>query len=152
MRRIQISLVQEPRGSAYEKLLTFSIHDCTSALLVVRNSVTLSKNAKNVIKRLEPYLFSEEKSRKWPGTVLHDGDTALVMTYTLDHSLVTLLSEVAEGLYDWVQPNLPEDLCLLRRDGAPWLVTIAHERDGYFELTDEELHRLRHSVPQLQLS
>jgi hypothetical protein len=62
------------------------------------------------------------------------------------------LSRATEGLFDWVQPTLPEDLHILRTGGNPWLVTISRKEDGYFELSKEEKRLLVEEVPSLALS
>jgi hypothetical protein len=63
--------------------------------------------------------------------------------------MVEQLALAADGLFDWVEPRLPEDPCLLREDGTAWLTTIAHERDAYFTLTPEERDQLLREVPDL---
>lgn len=149
MERTEYTFVREPRGLIYRNLLDFSVDECSAALLVARSDVDLGPNAKVVMESLGPFLLSETESHMWPGTVLHGGATALVMTYRLDHASVALLTEAADGLYDWIQPDLPEDLCLLRADDTPWMVTITHEKDSYLELTDKELHKLQNSVTNI---
>ena len=62
-----------------------------------------------------------------------------------------ILGEAVEGLFDWIEPELPEDLCILRPDGSPWLVTISHEQDAYFQLSDKEKGELTELVPDLRL-
>ena len=42
---------------------------------------------------------------------------------------------------------MPEDLCLLRRGGEPWLVTISYEHDSYVLVSQEELEWLRKELP-----
>jgi len=64
---------------------------------------------------------------------------------------VEVLTKSASGLYDWVQPSLPEDLCLLRPDETPWLVTISHERDAYLVLDAKEHVELVREIPELTL-
>jgi hypothetical protein len=54
-----------------------------------------------------------------------------------------------EGLYEWQQPERPEDLALLRRDGTPLLGSSAHERDGFLVLDEDELERLSLTLPWL---
>lgn len=149
MRRPQYPFVLEPRGLTYRKLLDFSINECTTALMVVRPSISLSPDAQNVINSLGTFLLSEKESHAWPGTELVGGEPALVRTYRLEQTSAALLGKVADGLYDWIQPDLPEDLCLLRADDTPWMVTIAHEKDSYLELTDKELYKLQDSVTNI---
>jgi hypothetical protein len=64
---------------------------------------------------------------------------------------MSVLIEASEGLFSWTQPELPEDLCLFRKDGEPWLVTIAHEKDGYLVLSPNESAALTESIPTLSL-
>jgi hypothetical protein len=54
------------------------------------------------------------------------------------------------ALYEWRQPNYPEDLCLLRQDRSPWLVSIAHENDSYLCLSSgKEKEDIIINVPEL---
>jgi hypothetical protein len=57
--------------------------------------------------------------------------TTELSSYALTEECGAVISVLAECLYAWMQPALPEDLCLVREDGDPWLVSIAHEREGY---------------------
>jgi hypothetical protein len=101
---------------------------------------------------LHPYLLSEDQKTQWPGTMLLSDDSALVSRYSLTPQTSAILGGAVEGLFEWIGPGLPEDLCILRADGSPWLVTIAHERDAYLELRDGERATLTENVPSLRLS
>ena len=59
------------------------------------------------------------------------------------------IARSAKGFYEWRQPALPEDLCLLRDTREPSLVTIAHEEDGYLDLTDSEFAILQSALPRV---
>jgi hypothetical protein len=91
-------------------------------------------------------MIASDQRSDWPGTSLLAG-AALVNEYALEDASVSILTTTVAGLYEWVAP-LPEDLCLLRAGGAPWLVSVAHEQDAYIEATRGELRDLlsRHSV------
>jgi hypothetical protein len=104
-----------------------------------------------VLEEPEPFLLSRTDESEWPGTRLFD-ETASVSKFLLRAETVKVLGMVAEGLFEWVQPNLPEDLCILRDDDSQWLVTIAHERDAYLELCDNERGMLLGEVPTLPLA
>ncbi len=56
----------------------------------------------------------------------------------------------SRSLQDWLHPDLPEDLCLLRQDGEPWLVSVTHEGDFYLRMTDGEWRRFSRLAPTLQ--
>ena len=149
MKRKAIDLSQEPRGAVYRRLLDHARSGCEYALLVVREEDwPPGGSSATAIEALSPFLVSSEKRSEWPGTVLIAG-TATVFNYKLTDDSVGVLKREAEGLYDWSAPELPEDLCLLRADLSPWLVSIAHERDGYLQLSDDELVELLRSAPDL---
>lgn len=145
------TLVSEPRGELYSKLLFYSLKLCKSFLLVIRPTVAVKNSAKNVIDELKPYLIEKKAQSEWPGTKLMDGE-ALVYYFHLNEESVKYLSHISDSLYSWLHPDLPEDLCLLRSDNKQWLVTIPHEKDSYIELTEEEKIELQKSIPELKLN
>jgi hypothetical protein len=139
----------EPEDSLYRQLLDFALSAAQFALLVIRSSLALHSSAEQVLAKLEPFLQEKEISSKWPGTTLHDA-AASVFRYQFDPACAAVLKETAPSLYSWRQPELPEDLCLLRADRTPWLVSIAHEADGYLCLSEDEIKRLLKTLPQLK--
>lgn len=73
--------------------------------------------------------------------------------YEFKRESLAVLERAAKGLVDWQQPDLPEDLCLYRRDSTdPWLVLVAHESDAYLKLEESERDELLADVPDLVLS
>lgn len=145
------TIVEEPRDSTYRELLSWLESRAASILLVVRDSAGLTADGHAVLARLQPFLKSRERRKEWPGTRLLAA-TATVYQYELSDVISTVLSEVADSLYSWQQPNLPEDLCFLAADGRILLATIAHEGDAYLDLTSLELASLRAHAPQLAVS
>jgi len=79
------------------------------------------------------------------------GNTAMIYTLLPNATAWSVIAASAQGLYDWQHPRLPEDLCFLRRDGSPWLGTVAHERDAFLDVDDSELVELLAAVPQLSV-
>jgi hypothetical protein len=77
------------------------------------------------------------------------GHTALLHTFSFDASVAGVLRRSAYGLYDWQQPDLPEDLAFLRNQRPPLLTSISHERDGFLTLSDEERTDLEARAPTL---
>lgn len=134
MRRKCFTLTTEPRGDMYRSLLNYAVDACEVALLVVRPDLLLSKTGEKVLAQLRTYLQEQTEASEWPGTQLLDG-IAKVFCYSYEPGCIAILARAADALYSWEQPQLPEDLCLLRADGDPWLVSIAHEKDSYLFLS-----------------
>ena len=105
--------------------------------LTVQAQLGLSEPARRVLKELSPWLRAKETTDTWPGTCLH-GAVAEVYSFEAADSCLKVLSESAESLYDWVQPELPEDLALYRTDGSVLLESTAHEEAATVHLLDSE--------------
>ena len=119
-------------------------------LLVVRDLRDLSDAGRSAIGQLKPFLLRENNEWSWPGTVLHSRRPATVFRYSLTPEAVRVAATFTERLFEW-QRGLPEDLCMFTEQSRPWLVTIAHEHDGYFDLTQDEHRALVEAVPSLKL-
>lgn len=145
-------LLEEPKGEVYRGLIRASQSYGDRFLLVVNSSLGPDALARSFVDELEPYVLDQSQETEWPGTKLLGNDTALVSSFSLVPETVEILAKTVEGLFDWIEPGLPEDLCILRTDGRPWLVTISHEHDGYFELSGEEEETLTSEIPGLSLS
>jgi hypothetical protein len=140
--------IAEPRDHIYRCLLQEAVNQASTAYLLVRGSLDLSTNARDCLERLEPYLISDDVVSEWPGTTLF-GDRARMLMYKTSTPLLRILESRADGLYEWTQPNLPEDLGFLRTDGSVWLASTAHEADAWLEPEPEELERLLTGCPEI---
>lgn len=145
------NLLEEPRGESYQQLIHASLDYGDQFLLVINSSINFDESVRQVMDKLNTHLLRQTQESEWPGTKLIGGDTALVSRFSLCTETAAILSASAEGLFDWLEPELPEDLCIFRSDGSPWLVSISHERDAFFVLTDEEKKTLVKEVPGLTL-
>ncbi len=137
-----ITFSAEPKGDHHRQLLEFCAEHCDQASLVARDVDWLQPAALQLLERLRAFQLSVVEASKWPGTTLV-GHTASVYRYAVHPTLIRLLEQAVTGLYDWIQPDRPEDLSFCRPDGKPFLASIAHERDGYLDLTSEEFAKLR---------
>lgn len=142
------SFHQEPGDSLYRALVDLAFERCASFILVVRQPDPLNPGGQAALASLAPSLIDVREATRWPGTELHCG-AALLYEFELNSVTKDLLKDVARSLYMWQQPDLPEDLCFLRSDRTPWLVTIAHERDAYLELTPVEAREMLEVEPKL---
>ena len=150
MKIVRLNFIREPRGRLYRGLLDFALEVCKSALLVVGKRMPLGVRGQAILSQLEPFLKHKTELSEWPGTQLLFGGTAWVFQYDFTPECAEILKWATSGLYRWLQPRLPEDLCLLRADGRPWLVSITHERDGYLDLTPDEKVHLFEALPRLK--
>jgi hypothetical protein len=142
------ALTRDLSGTMYHELLSYAMGVCSQALLVVRHppSLPLDGHGAEVLERLHPFLLRKIESSEWPGTKLFN-HTASVFYYNFNSSCTSVIGNAADSLFSWLQPNLPEDLCLLKADGEPWLVSISHEKDGYLNMTDDEKRSLVNALP-----
>jgi hypothetical protein len=145
--RQSVTLAHEPRGDLYRALLVEALRLCNRFSLVQRGECIIDESAKAILAELSPHLREERSVSEWPGTRLLNG-MAILREYELNEATAAILGRTA-GLYDWCQPSRPEDLTFLRTSRDPWLVTIAHERDAYFEVTPPEWEDLLRRVPAL---
>jgi hypothetical protein len=148
MAKLTVDLVDEPSGETYTRLLDWCSARSDRIVLVRRSKTPLTPRAESLLRDLESYCTSVE-SNAWPGTTLL-GDTATVLTYETTSPVLAALESSCDRLYGWTHPELPEDLSFVRADGTPLLVTIAHERDGYLELTREEYDLLMRTLAELR--
>ena len=143
-------IVEEPRGDDYRLLLECCSAYCQIALLVVREADWLEPSASEFLRNLNPFEVEKRRQSEWPGTSLLDHE-ATVYYYSLCRESLHILKHAVDRLFDWQQPYLPEDLCLLRNENDPMLVTIAHEKDAFLFLTPDEKANLLRAVPNIQL-
>jgi hypothetical protein len=138
----------EPRSEMFADLLICGLSYCSAGLLVVRPSLGLSDKAQAFLKDLAPFITGVDEASSWPGTDLLHGN-ATIYRFSFVERVHDLIRSVSEGLYDWRQPLLPEDLCLLRADGEPWLISISHEGDAAVLITGDERTEIEQSFPDL---
>jgi len=141
--------IREPNVKLYCDLLDYSLKFCCLATLVIRKDLKTSPNVDIILKKLEPYLIEIKDTKEWPGTVLYS-DTAKLYKFNLNKISNEIFKNSTNGLYGWIQPHAPEDLCLLRKDEKPFLVTISHEKDAYLQVTDIELNELFNCIPGIR--
>lgn len=147
--RTSYGLRREPRGAEYRGLIAALGWIATHALVVVRDDLWLGDGGEKLVDDLSAAGATPERVDRWPGTALRGGTRATVLRTALDARVRRLLSEAAEGLYDWQHPGRPEDLAFLRKDGTPLLASSASGRGGFLVVDDDELARLSLMLPWL---
>lgn len=148
MPTIEYRIGREPAGDRYRSLIDAGLQHGDILLLIVRPRTELTQAGRELLAKLEPYLIDASEKSEWPGTQLF-GSAVTVYKFRFNFESAERIKDAATRLYDWVHPELPEDPCILRSDGTPWLVTISHERFACLELTESELEELKRTAPSL---
>lgn len=148
MTRVTYSIVRQPTGSVYRSLIRALAASSAEATLVVRDDLGLSGKAELLLRDLLERGGRSERASRWPGTELIASDARLVSVPS-SQDVVRILCNAVSGLYEWLQPEWPEDLCLLRADGSTVLASVSHESDAFLELGRNEHESLERAVPGL---
>ena len=152
MTLLPYQVTEEPTGNDYAALVGFLARRASCGLLVRRATIALNAPGEQVLEQLRPYLLSHSNEASWPGTKLWFGQTAEVFRFAPTEPAIQVLLKAANHLFAWKQPELPEDLCFERADGAPLLASISHEKHVVLYLTDAEASDIRESIPNLLLT
>ena len=97
--------------------------------LVWRDQLEWSQRARGVRELLQPLAVDQRRADRWPGTRLSDSQATVIVYRTSPRVLPLLLS--TDSPFDWLSPDLPEDLFFGSGDSELALVTVTHERDGW---------------------
>lgn len=114
--------------------------NCSIFSLVQREGMELNSPGLKFVNDLSPNLKSIEVQSSWPGTVLTEGH-AKVYYYYLNHSSERILRNLNTFL-DLMSPNYLEDICFYKNE-EPFLVTISHEKELYFQASGNDLQELK---------
>jgi len=91
---------------------------------------------------LSNYLIERKTVSKWPGTELlvnnyFPDNYADICRYAFNKETSSILCNSNENLFEWLEPNFPEDLTFYKND-RPIFVSITHEKDAYFEIDEAD--------------
>lgn len=133
-------------GGPYRALIDCAIDRIFNVGLVVRVQLPQSDRLLSVVERLEPGLLTREHVYAWPGTRLA-GSTggADLLVYSPAPSVGEVLKSEADSLWQWRQPEMPEDLCFFRPDGRPFFFSVTHERQAFLDVSASEAVELQQS-------
>src|ERR1035437_6789504 len=131
-------LLDEPSGAAYRSLIEAALAECSTGVLTVGGG-SMAQVGRELVESLWPHLAAAPVA----------GPGGQLVRFRLVSESAALLTAAADRLFAWRRPQLPDNLCLFRSDGSPWMVTIAAEGLGYIEMTALERVRLAHTAPQV---
>ena len=87
------------------------------------------KGIKAIADALKKYKVFSKQTNEWPGTVTYDHSLHKLVLYCADINCIEVLKS-KNGIYDWLYPAAPEDLCFYK-NGSCWLATTSHEKMGF---------------------
>jgi len=138
-----------PVANAYTDLVRFGCVFGSHALLVVRDpDIDPGSSIADILVALLPFIENSARAEEWPGTRLF-GHDAMLHRYRTSPEFADALLTLRPSLLSWLHPDAPEDLCFLRIDGRPLLVTVSHESDAYMLLDREEVSEIQNRYPTL---
>lgn len=115
-----------------------------SFFIVIRNdfiqgpySEPLSENIDKILKELEKHKIKSEKTNSWSLNFIGNEDGVNddmdflpeLKYYNANNETKNILLKYSTSLYDWILPNLPEDLCFLK-DDKYILASVSHNKDA----------------------
>jgi hypothetical protein len=148
MVRARYWLKFEPTGALYKHLIRTAVLEAHVAYVVLPDG-TMNPSVQNALEKLNVDEIGRKTVKEWPGTRLLGTKAAMLIEYRCTRSVARVLTSLATGLYDWLAPDLPEDLGFVRTDGSVWLASTSHERCAFLELSSEEASRLTQREPNL---
>lgn len=149
MKRMMFTFTEEPRGSVYDTLLEVGLTETERLGLIVQKFRSYPPSMEQVLDTLSTYLIDTNDVSEWPGSRLLAGYKVQLRLYRFQPPVKDFLQFVATGLFDWENPELPDDPHLLRADGSTWLGCTVHEEDAWLELTSAEFADLQGKAPDL---
>ncbi len=129
-------LMIEPVGEVYLKFIKLFMEHSDTFILVYRREVKLNKNGESLLEKLSKYRYKTHEQNIFAGTQLAEGVMATVHYFKVCEKSIDVLIESANSLYDWVQPNLLEDLSFISNENYVFSM-IAHEKKGTIFLSND---------------
>lgn len=122
-------LVNNPTGKSYTSLIDLLCAHSDTFYFVTRKE--LDYDAK-VIEQFQPFIIEQYKTNEWASTKT-SGPAATVYKISVCSQTCQLLKKLANSLYDWVAPHLPEDLTFIKNDFV-WFFSCSHEEFAHFQI------------------
>ncbi|AXI08827.1 hypothetical protein CV093_08200 [Oceanobacillus sp. 143] len=107
------------------------------------------KYNQEILVHFKPYIIESYKTKEWANTMTK-GPSATVYVTESNKETCKLLQQFANTLYDWVAPNLPEDLTFIKNDFA-WFSCTTHEEFGGFSIRSDYYRNLIGEIHGLKI-
>jgi hypothetical protein len=128
-----LMITENVKGKRYKQLIDMLSNHCDRFAFVERRQMMENEEERlayidNLINDIKEYLIERKIQRKWETTEL-GGGTAYVFYFQLNNATTKFLKKRCNSLFDWISPELPEDLMFYQNDKC-LLAGCSHE--GFF--------------------
>ncbi|QCR34386.1 stage III sporulation protein AH [Lysinibacillus sp. SGAir0095] len=135
-------MTENVKGKRYRKLIELLARRCNRFAFVENRQLMEDEASRlayvdQLIETIKEQLIERKVQRQWETTALGE-DTAYVFYFQLNNATTQFLKEHSDSLFDWITPELPEDL-MFYQDDQCLLAACSHE--GFF-LVDESIWNL----------
>ncbi|WP_454191147.1 leucine-rich repeat domain-containing protein [Paenibacillus sp. Marseille-Q7038] len=156
-----LRMYTDPKGEAYKQVIDLAIQNSECFVLGYKMVDLPSENQKyqSVLEELKPYLMKtiviQNNNREeviqireaYRSHAFYCSGTYYFYKSCEESGL--LLKQFAGSLSDWIFPNLPEDLCFLKKDGEDYLYSVVHEGMYGINVSENEAIELMDQITGL---
>ena len=139
-------LTENPSGEMYKKLIEVLCKHSDTFYFVTRKEL---KYNQRILDQFKPYFIERYQTQEWANTITRS-PAATVYVIESNPETMKILQESANALYDWVAPNLPEDLTFLKNN-FEWFTCTTHEEFGGFSIRSQYYKNLMCEIPGLKI-
>jgi|SRR5690625_692008 len=139
-------LIENPTGVTYERLIKVLCDYSDKFYFVTRQELDYDEM---IVQQFTPYLLRKYRTKEWDATIT-DGPKATVYEIAINDRTYQLLQSLANSLYDWVSPNLPEDLTFIKNNFT-WFYSCTHEEYATFSIRSKYYEQLMLGIDHLQV-
>ncbi|MDW0110052.1 hypothetical protein [Sporosarcina aquimarina] len=139
-------LTDNPKNEIYKGLIKVLCNNSDRFYFITRKEL---KYNKEIIAQFVPYVTETYKTKKWAGTETK-GPAATVFVMESNEETYKLLVKYANSLYDWVAPELPEDLTFIKNNFI-WFSCTTHEEFAGFSIRSDYYKNLMFGIEGLKL-
>lgn len=130
--------ISNPKDKSYRELLDLMFDLADTFILVERDGMVRNDTVSLFLEEISSYKIVTKDQSAFAGTWLGEGLTEKVHYYKICKETKEILLNHSNSLYDWVYPNLPEDLSFIVKDNY-LLVNISHESYGGLFIYDSSM-------------
>src|SRR5699024_11136268 len=118
---------ENPIGTTYQQLIKILCDYSDKFYFITRKELDYDKA---IISKFKPYFLKNYQTNEWDSTKTL-GPKATVYEIEANEQTCKLLQRLANSLYDWVAPDLPEDLTFIKNNFV-WFYSCTHEEYATF--------------------